>query len=72
MPKLGPGASKEAKRGRMKEEMDKFKSGSLHSGSKTGPVVKSRQEAIAIGLSESGQSRKAGRKRYRSSSRRGR
>lgn len=41
----------------MKNTMDEFKKGSLHSGSKTGPKVKSRAQAIAIGLSEK---RKAG------------
>jgi hypothetical protein len=39
-------------------EMHKFKHGTLHSGSKHGPLVKSRKQAIAIALSESGQSRK--------------
>ena len=29
-----------------------FKRGQLHSGSKKGPLVTSRQQAIAIGLSE--------------------
>ncbi len=33
-------------------EMRKFKSGSLHSGSPIGPVVRNRRQAIAIGLSE--------------------
>lgn len=32
--------------------MDEFKSGKLHSGSKTGPTVKNRKQAIAIALSE--------------------
>lgn len=32
--------------------MDEFKSGMLHSGSKKGPVVRNRAQAIAIGLSE--------------------
>jgi len=32
--------------------MGEFKSGDLHSGSKSGPVVKDRKQAIAIGLSE--------------------
>ena len=32
--------------------MHKFKHGSLHSGSKTGPKVKSRDQAVAIMLSE--------------------
>lgn len=38
-------------------EMKKFKEGELHSGSKKGPVVKNRKQAIAISLSESGQSK---------------
>lgn len=38
-------------------EMHKFKHGTLHSGSKTGPKVTSRKQAIAIALSESGQSK---------------
>lgn len=32
--------------------MGKFKRGELHSGSKHGPVVKSRKQAVAIMLSE--------------------
>jgi hypothetical protein len=36
----------------MRKEMHEFKHGELHSGSKSGPVVKSREQAIAIGLSE--------------------
>lgn len=32
--------------------MGEYKSGELHSGSKSGPVVKNRKQAIAIGLSE--------------------
>jgi hypothetical protein len=32
--------------------MSKFKRGKLHSGSKKGPKVKSRKQAIAIMLSE--------------------
>jgi hypothetical protein len=37
----------------MHQEMHEFKEGTLHSGSKHGPKVKSRAQAIAIGLSES-------------------
>ena len=40
------------------QEMKKFKEGTLHSGSKTGPIVKNRKQAIAIALSEAGLSRK--------------
>ena len=32
--------------------MREFKVGELHSGSKTGPLVKSRKQAVAIALSE--------------------
>ncbi len=42
--------------------MGEFKRGKLHSGSKKGPRVRSRKQAIAIAMSESGQSRK-GKKR---------
>ena len=35
-----------------KEVMHKWKQGLLHSGSKRGPVVSSRKQAIAIMLSE--------------------
>jgi hypothetical protein len=66
VPKLSRKASKRAKRQRMHTEMGKFKRGRLHSGSKRGPIVQSREQAIAIGLSESGQSKygkKKGRKK---------
>ena len=32
--------------------MHEFKAGTLHSGSKTGPKVTSRKQAIAIGMSQ--------------------
>ncbi len=38
--------------------MGEFKEGKLHSGSKSGPVVKSRKQAIAIGLSEARKAKK--------------
>ena len=38
--------------------MREFKQGKLHSGSKQGPVVKDREQAIAIALSEAGVSNK--------------
>ena len=33
--------------------MGEYKRGKLHSGSKKGPVVKSRKQAVAIAMSES-------------------
>ena len=44
--------------GKVKKVMKEFKKGKLHSGSKKGPVVKSRKQAIAIALSEAGMSKK--------------
>lgn len=38
--------------------MNEFKSGSLHSGSKKGPKVTSRKQAVAIALSEAGKPKK--------------
>lgn len=38
--------------------MGEYKAGKLHSGSKTGPKVKSRDQAIAIALSEAGKAKK--------------
>ena len=49
-------AIKKAKTGNV---MHEFKEGELHSGSKKGPEVKSRKQAIAIAMSEA---RKAVRK----------
>lgn len=56
MAKGGMTPKQQAKVGKV---MGEFKAGELHSGSKAGPVVKSRKQAIAIGLSEA---RKAGKK----------
>jgi len=49
----------EMAKGKVGKVMHEYKHGKLHSGSKTGPKVKSRKQAIAIGLSEA---RKAGEK----------
>lgn len=36
----------------IKKTMEEFKAGSLHSGSKKGPKVTNRKQAIAIGLNQ--------------------
>lgn len=55
---VGPTNTKPQKQKVVHAEMSQFKQGDLHSGSKSGPVVKNRKQAIAIALSESGQSNK--------------
>jgi Family of unknown function (DUF6496) len=42
--------------------MHKWKSGKLHSGSKSGPKVKSRKQAVAIMMSERRNEKKHGGK----------
>lgn len=69
MPKLGPSANKEEKSERIREEMGKFKRGTLRSGSKKGPVVTKESQAKAIALSEAGLSRKDRKKKARKSGR---
>lgn len=46
------------KKNKVQKVMHEFKAGSLHSGSKKGPVVKSRKQAIAIAISEQKRSAK--------------
>jgi hypothetical protein len=49
------------KKGKQTKEhkvMSEFKHGKLHSGSKTGPKVTSRKQAIAIAMSEAGKSKR--------------
>ena len=38
--------------------MHEFKAGTLNTGSKTGPIVKSRKQAVAIALSQAGVAKK--------------
>jgi len=43
---------------KVRKVMKEYKEGKLHSGSKQGPIVKSRKQAVAIAMSESGQKKK--------------
>ena len=40
------------KKGKVEKVMKEYKEGKLHSGSKKGPVVKSKKQAVAIAMSE--------------------
>jgi len=53
--------TKAGKKAKVKVVMDEWKAGQLHSGSKKGPIVRNQKQAVAIALSQSGQSRKARR-----------
>lgn len=53
--------TKAGKRAKVDKVMSEYKRGKLKSGSKKGPRVKSRKQAIAIALSESGQSKRGRR-----------
>ena len=55
--------------GKIKKVMHEFKAGMLHSGSKKGPVVKSRKQAIAIAMSKAGMSKPTRTRRSGSRSR---
>ncbi len=57
MPRKKP-RTKKGKQDKMGKVMSEFKHGNLRSGSKKGPKVKNRRQAVAIAMSESGQSRK--------------
>lgn len=45
--------------------MEEFKEGMLHSGSKKGPKVTSKKQALAIGLAEARRAKKASKKKKR-------
>jgi hypothetical protein len=49
---------KAAQKAKVAKVMREFKGGKLHSGSKKGPVVKSKKQAVAIALSEAKMSKK--------------
>ena len=56
--KKHPHERKKAYKDKMEKVMHEWKHGDLHSGSKTGPKVTSREQAIAIGMSEARKSKK--------------
>ena len=45
-------------KGKVRKVLREFEAGKLRSGSKKGPVVKSRKQAVAIALSEAGRTKK--------------
>jgi len=60
MPTRKP-TTKAGRASKVHKVMSEFKHGALHSGSKSGPPVSSRKQAVAIALSEAGKSRKGKR-----------
>ena len=48
------------KQRKIKRVMREFQAGSLRSGSKKGPMVRSRKQAVAIALSEARKGRRKG------------
>ena len=50
--------NKAAKKAKIAKVMKEFKSGTLNSGSKKGPIVKGRKQAVAIALSQAKMSKK--------------
>jgi hypothetical protein len=49
---------KAAKKAKVAKVMKEFKSGTLNSGSSTGPVVTNRKQAVAIAMSQAKMSKK--------------
>lgn len=64
MPATKP-KTKTGKKKAMQAEMHKFKTHTLHSGSATGPLVTNRDQALAISLAVSGQTKPKAKKKGR-------
>lgn len=54
--------AKAGKQAKVGEVMHEFKAGNLHSGSKSGPKVKDRKQAIAIAMNQSGMKKKGAKR----------
>jgi len=50
--------TKSGKMAKVGKVMKEYKAGELHSGSKTGPAVTNRKQAVAIAMSEAGMTKK--------------
>ena len=55
-------AKKKPNKGKVEKVMKEYSEGKLHSGSKKGPKVTSRKQAVAIAMSEAGMSKKKKKK----------
>jgi hypothetical protein len=60
MARLRVPRTKAGKQEKVQRVMREFKHGMLHTGSKKGPMVRSRKQAVAIAMSESGMKRRGG------------
>ena len=54
--------TKAGKQAKVGDVMHEFKMGSLHSGSKKGPVVKKRPQAVAIAMNQAGMKKKGSKR----------
>jgi len=54
--------TKSGKMAKVGKVMHEYKAGELHSGSKSGPAVTNKKQAIAIAMSEAGMSKKPKKK----------
>jgi len=54
---------KKISKGKVETVMKEYKEGKLHSGSKRGPKVTKKSQAVAIAMSESGMSKKTKKKK---------